>query len=717
MTQPVWNTPAGDLGTYPSGKPISIQLSANSVLPAVVIKTYALLNGTFPLGCTLSNAGLISGFPIDTSTDTIYTFTARVTDNLDNIRDRTFSFTIHGFVGAQFAIPSGQILNIIDSTFVNYQIQYNNPTTDNIIIVSVSAGTLPPGLYIDSSNRIRGYAARPVLTDNSPTTTTYTFSLQLTSRLGNDSVTYSIVVRNQELTNSRNTRVPVITNSAWISYPLNPQDLDYSYYLADNNQIPTINAHEYFSFRILGHDFDNLPITYQFGQLPPGLTGDSITGWITGVPQLADNTVSQYQFSVTVSKNTQYLITSTVAVYTLIVNNNVNINDIVWQTSGNLGTVNNGSISELYVSATSTNQLVYRLSGGSLPPNIILNTQTGELIGRIPFEPNNTLTPEGSTTTFSFNITAYNPTFTLINSTQQFTLDVYQKYSVPLDTVYIKAFPNIQGKQIIESLLTTNVFFPTQYLYRPTDPNFGLATDVSFIHAYGMQSVNISKYYSAVILNHYTKKLILGPLQTAVARDSTGQIIYEVVYSPIIDLTNKNQNFPSSITWPYTITLSGGLYSTNNDNILVDSGSVSTNQSPGHARTLYPNSLSNMKNQLLKNIPNNNSDQNLLPLWMTSQQINGDTLGYTAAWVLCYALPGTSDYIRTIINNYWFYSLNDIDFTVDRYLIDKSASFNYNNNLESANWGGLPGAIPTPVPMNTDDLTVFFPNKTISPNN
>jgi hypothetical protein len=718
MTQPVWNTPAGDLGTFPSGKAISIQLSATPVLPATEIQSYQLLNGTFPNGCTLNSNGLISGTPIDTSTDITYKFTVRATDSNDNIRDRTFLFTIYGYVGAQFTVPSGQILNVIDSIFVNYQIQYNNPRIDNVVKVLVSGGTLPPGLYIDNLNRIRGYPLPPILGDNSPTSVIYTFSLQLFSNLGNDSVTYSIVVNNQQLTNARNTRIPAITNSKWVEYPLNPVDLNYSYYLDDTNTIPPVNAGEYFSFKILGYDFDFKPITYQFGKLPPGLTGDSNTGWITGIPIASPYTVTQYEFSVTVAKSSNISYISLPVTYNMIVTNKIVLSDITWQTPSNLGTLNNGDISELYITATSADNysLVYKVSSGNLPPNITLNTVTGELVGRIPFEPNSTVTPIGTTTTFTFSITAYNPVFEILNSTQEFTLHVYQKYSVPLDNVYIKAFPNIQGKQIIKSLLSSDVFFPPQYIYRPDDINFGIATEVSFVHAYGLHSVNLSHYYNAVSKNHYTKQLVLGSLQTAIARDNTGQIIYEVVYSTIIE-DSKGKNVDNKIIWPYEINLKNNSYTIDNTNVLIDSGNIQINQSPGTTKTFYPNSLSNMRQQLLDNIANNNSDQNLLPSWMTSQQLNGNTLGYTSAWVLCYALPGCSQYIQTMIQNYWYYSLNDIDFTVDRYLIDKSSSYNYNNNLSKGVWGELPGSVPTPNPMNTNDLTVFFPNKTISPNN
>jgi hypothetical protein len=48
--------------------------------------------------------------------------------------------------------------------------------------------------------------------------------------------------------------------------------------------------------------------------------------------------------------------------------------------------------------------------------------------------------------------------------------------------------------------------------------------------------ISISLY-----LNHYWKNLILGSIETAQALDAAGNVIYEVVYSRIIDnLVNNN---------------------------------------------------------------------------------------------------------------------------------------------------------------------------------
>ena len=98
MAQPVWNTPAGSIGSYPSGnplKPVLFQLSASAVLPAVTV-TYQIISGILPSGVNMTVNGLIAGVPTSIVSTTTYTFVVRATDNRQNIRDRTFSISISG---------------------------------------------------------------------------------------------------------------------------------------------------------------------------------------------------------------------------------------------------------------------------------------------------------------------------------------------------------------------------------------------------------------------------------------------------------------------------------------------------------------------------------------------------------------------------------------------------------------------------------------------
>jgi hypothetical protein len=106
----------------------------------------------------------------------------------------------------------------------------------------------------------------------------------------------------------------------------------------------------------------------------------------------------------------------------------------------------------------------------------------------------------------------------------------------------------------------------------------------------------------------------------------------------------------------------------------------------------------------------------LLPLWMTSQQANGSTTGYVPAWVICYTKPGFSETIKSNIENNWGYTLNQINFEIDRFSVDKSATYNYDNNTSPASWTSLPSATPTPNPLDSKDFYVLFPRQTILPN-
>jgi hypothetical protein len=66
-----------------------------------------------------------------------------------------------------------------------------------------------------------------------------------------------------------------------------------------------------------------------------------------------------------------------------------------------------------------------------------------------------------------------------------------------------------------------------------------------------------------------------------------------------------------------------------------------------------------------------------LPLWMTSKQADGRVLGFTPAWVICYANPGRGAQIAYYIQTQFQGQLNSIDFKVDRYILDHTLSRNW----------------------------------------
>lgn len=884
MTHPVWETPTGSIGTYPSLVPMIFQLRAEAELPAVNV-FYSLLSGNLPNGLVLNENGLISGTPTIESKDTTFIFVIRATDNYQEIRDRTFTITISGAAIPQFTTPSGSLITTLDSVWLEIPINYSNPISTNPVTIRLLQGSLPPGMEINKSGLIRGYPEAPTNTINlsavitsatntdstnnritclttsgfsigrpiifggttfgdivsgttyyikqiinetqftisatqngdtfllttdlgfmsinlptiavgQPVIRTYSFSLTLESPLGNDIESYLITVINQNLPVSQggpgnlnrtptiyNTRPPtydIATDTENFGYYVLPPDSQgYTYLPSQDAYIGQIFSGDYFAFKIIGHDFDSDTLKYEFSPstLPLGLVGDEDTGWITGYPAIAENSIADYGFKVRTYKASFPDLSTTFFNFTFRVTNGLD-GLVRWLTDSDLGTIFNGTISNKSVEALAEVPLSYRITSGNLPPNLTL-LDNGEITGVVAFQPTNAFLNPGTETTFTFTIEAFSTLYSgVIALSKTFTIKVIQEFNQPTDTLYIKCTPSFTDRLYISSLLTDTTLIPDDYLYRPNDIYFGKATNVIYEHAYGIFSSDIDEYIDSVTKNHYWRNITLGEISTAVARNEKGEIIYEVVYSNVIDnlINPSGKSVSKEIFWPRLIDLNLGPWYTSITNIytsyeynditylqvqlfqpistqnlqwiLSQQGlpSFYTSLTPGYARLLYPNSLPNMRQQVA-DVLGQEFDFRLLPAWMTSQQLNGSTLGYTPAWVICFCKPriivdgeeltyeqfeetglDRNDYksyaeqIAYNINNDWKDELgnnkrlNQINFQIDRFTVDKSITYNYDKNVSPPAWTGLPSASPVPDPLDSKDFYVLVPRKTILPN-
>jgi hypothetical protein len=861
MTYPTWNTPAGSIGTFPSQVALAIQLSATATLPATQI-TYAVISGSLPNGISMNSTGLISGIPSIVSSDTVYRFVVRATDDKNGIADRTFNLIVSGVASPRFTTPTGTILNTNDSVWIELPITYSNPVTTNPVSIRVAQGLLPPGLEVNSYGVIRGYAEPPVLTVNyppvstsalsissnvisvlsttnfvidrpiiftgsvyggivagttyyvrqifdsttftvsetrggsvlvlsdgvgdmtvtlpqiqvgQPSVQTYSFTLELDSPLGEDYEAYSIVVANQNAPISAggpgrppNSRTPSILNTRPLSFDVAVTDpTNYGYYVFPNGNVnetypPSEPAYlgkfqsgEYFAFRILGKDFDGNALTYQYAGLPLGLIGDPVTGWITGTPTIADDSINQFQFSVSVKKSS-FAVSSTTFNYSFRLTNDID-GVITWVTPSDLGQMFNSETSVLALQASCDVELNYRIVEGSLPPNLQL-LSNGEISGVVAYQPTDEFLVPNSETTFNFTVEAYSPLYPILTSTRQFSILVVQEFIQPTDTLYIKCVPSVDNRLIIRQLLENDTIIPNDYLYRAEDPNFGKASSIIYQHAFGIYASDFEEYVAAITKNHYWRNITLGQLKTAQARNDRNEVVYEVVYSEVIDnLVNpEGESISEEVIWPRPIPLNLGPWYTSVTNlytsyigaslqgqgleteleiedqlISTESGlplltelgqpAYYTSLTPGFARALYPNSLYNMRTRVGQNL-GQEYDFRLLPKWMTSQQANGSTLGFTPAWVIAYCKPGYADTVKSNIETMWLdplgspYTLNDINFKIDRFTVDKSITYNYDNNVNPPAWTTLPSATPSPDPKDSKDFHVLFPRKTILPN-
>lgn len=888
MAHPIWTTPSGSIGTYPAILPMQYQLLAIPEPPATQV-FYKIISGKLPDGLSLTTSGLIYGTPTNVEEDSTQIFVVRAYDDVDEIRDRTFSLTITGDNAPTLnSLPPQPVL---DSIWTEIVITYNNPIPTNPVSIRVIQGELPPGLEINEFGLIRGYAEPPTtilnlgLVDTTATATTtstniitclsttgfqknrpivfsgsvfggivsgktyyvkevigsteftvsevqdgvvvilsnasgfmsvslpnvsvgqptirqYSFTLELSSPLGNDLEIYFITVTNQNLSQELGgpgkgpyTRNPSILNTRPLTYNVEADTENYGYYVLpplgytkqigtteDNQPIysdipgltysPTDFAYmgqfisdNFFSFHILGKNFDSglfspeydQGMTYYYSGLPSWLTGDPNTGWIYGNPNLDTNLISEFSFSVYVAKNGVPLdnafAKSPVFNFRFRIANNIQ-GDIVWLTPADLGTIYNSTISFKKVLAESDIPLQYRLSldSGPLPSNLTL-LDNGEITGMVAYQPGTTYLDKDTEQTFTFTVEAYSPSLSIVKSQKTFTLTVIQQYDIPTDNLYIKCAPSIPDRILINSLLDNQTLIPDEMLFRKDDIYFGKAQSVVYQHAFGIFASNLDEYVEAIRKQHYWRNITLGEIKTAVAKDENGNVIYEVVYSEVIDnlINPEGLSVSYEVIWPRTINLNKGpwytsvtdiytsyeyLYDVTMDTqlqglqiftqldipILIEQGLANfyTSLDPGRVRNLYPNSLPNMRQRVEEEL-GSNPNFRLLPSWMTSQQQDGNTLGFTPAWVICYTKPGFAETIKNNIQTKWVdflgnpIRLNQINFKLDRFTVDKSLTYDYDKGVVPPAWTGLPSATPTPDPLDSENFYVLFPRKTILP--
>jgi hypothetical protein len=697
--QPVWVTPAGSLGTIPEGIFYSTPLLA--VDPELTTTVYyQLIAGTLPAGIQINQTGLLTGVPKASSTvqgvpsqvnrDITSKFAVRAYTKIGNtvsrLADRTFTITVTGPNTPEWITPAGQVAEYYDGTLVpGLQIEYTSPDPGIIPVVKLVAGKLPPGLSIDAHGLItgfvqpnaiinetagysrdgQGYDQYPFDFSTQSSNSNYEFVLEVTDgRVGGSSLrAFTIYVWSRNTLTADNTFITadntfITADGSPIRVPiiLNPQ-----------GSIGSVRSDNFFAYQFNGIDLDG--DQYRFlavTELPPGLTLDPVSGWLYGyIPNLGITDIV-YDFTIRIYKKDNIDVISDPYFYSLDISGPIS-SEITWLTNSNLGTIINGSTSTLYVKAVNRGGLTlqYKLLSGSdsnLPQGLQL-LPTGEIAGRVSFD---TFALDGGTTTFdvskfnganpttfdmkhTFTVTAYSVNG-VVNINKTFSITVVRLYNQPYEDLYIQAMPPQDDRALVNSLLQNTDIFQPSLLYRQQDPNFGVARNVVYYHAYGLTASTIADYYSALYENHYWKNLVLGEIKTAQARDADGNVIYEVVYSEVIDdlVNNEGKSVGKDVVLAYPV---------ENDVSIV-----------------YPNSLVDMRQQVVDTV-GQISDQ--LPLWMISKQNNGQILGFTPAWVIAYVKPDQGERVAYSIRTKFGERLNLIDFEVDRYEIDRLLTKNW----------------------------------------
>jgi hypothetical protein len=687
-TTPTWRTPTGSLGTIPEGVFYSVPLVAT----ADTAVFYSLIAGNLPPGIQIDQTGLLSGnpesasevqgVPLDVATDTtskfvVRAFTKNVNGMITGLADRTFTLTITGQSTVVWTTPSGRIATYFDGKQIaDIAVTYSDSDIFAVNVVSVIAGALPPGLTISTTGVISGYII-PNL-NATVTSTTYPFTLRVTNGISSDTREFSILVYARSAMTADNTFITA--DNTFITADISP--IQEPIILTPQGSIGTTRSDNFYAFQFTALDFNDNAIEFvPTTTLPPGLTLDPISGWLYGYIPFGGVLTEDYDFSMVVSEIDNPSIVSDVYNYSLTISGPVN-SEVIWLTPTNpieivktpssLGLIDNGDTSTFYVAAINVSglPLQYELLSGSdsrLPQGLQL-LPSGHIAGRVSFD---TFCVDSGTTTFDANLnTVDRPTtfdlvaiFTvrayssngLVSVNKTFSITVVRRYNEPYNNIYIQAMPPEDDRALLDSLLQNPTIFSPELIYRADDPYFGVARRVVYNHAYGLTAATLDDYVASLELNHYWKNLVLGEIKTAQARDDDGNIIYEVVYSEIIDnlVNNDNESVGKQVVLPFPI----------NANQLTQIDSV------------YPNSLQNMRDQVIDTV---GQVSRVLPRWMLSRQSDGSVLGFTPAWVIAYTMPGQSGQIAYNIQTQFGQQLNLVDFDVDRYELDRWLTKNWN---------------------------------------
>lgn len=670
MTFPAWTTFPGFLFTATELQSVDFNLETEST-----DTNYLIVSGSLPSGVLLSSTGTIYGIPSAVNNITKNKFVVRA-QNSYGIADRTFEIDVVGSnAPTWYTLDKYLKLGIdgesyaLNNQWVNFQFSAvpTNATANTTIqyYIADNDGKLPPGLILEKSGRLSGFIKDDLgLNDELQTIDgydyigydtasydyyssvsqpkskhfpkLYQFRITATDGFATSKRTFIIVVVDIEVLEHNILTLPTdITLPTRIYYLQKPQfliDSNLGTIKAGNNHIIPVNTYD--PEPLIG------TLTYSTSNiLPSGLSLDSKQGYLHGYVPYQPAYALEYDFLINATKVYNSTTVITTKLFNLTVKGEVE-STINWISTSSLGTIENGVISEISVIAEHVNSdysIKYSLTSGELPNGLELK-QDGSISGSVNY---------GITGDYTFtvragdvyNLSAVDKTFKLsvIASTKEYT------------KIYIKPFLSKQKRNEYLDFISNTYTFPPKLLYRYFDPNFGIQPEIKCILEFGIEKINLVDYTVALRENFYRRKFSFGKIKLAIAKNSQGEIIYEVVYADIIDNLVNNSN----------ISVSTAVYS-NND-------------------IYYPASIDNMKQKLELLILNDYTyidiKENYQPRFMqTAQEGEYKPPGYMRVMPICYALPGQGVKIIERIKISGF-NFNLINFEVDRIIVENSADY------------------------------------------
>ena len=749
MTPPVWVTPPGDLGTVVEGEFYQVQLNASNAT------SYKYLSGVLPVGIRVTRNGIvegnpknydyIQGVPREVAVDITSKFIVRAVSEDGSVADRVFEMTVTGQDAPVIDnTPAGDLGAYFDGDKVDVQLTATDPDPADTQTWSLQSGELPPGLSVTTAGKITGYIDPFADIEGTPgfdvnnfdigewdyrtksINKTYKFTVQVSDGKDVDLKSYTlfaasrnVVTADMDILTADNYDDQETTTGLGQLIDASETNLRRPAMLTQATEIGTIKHDNYFSYQILGKDFDGDTLEFQLvggfdsavqgfdnvnfdeeaANLPTGLVLDPTSGWISGyIPQQA-STTQDYTFGVFCRKlnNTGYVSQETVSFNVTVEGD---IDSVVSWPDADLGTISTGEQSQLSIAASISDgkPVQYELKQNlgvtqNLPQGLQLNSN-GLIVGRVSFE---TLMFDTGRTTFDIedlysNETTFENTYSftvrvfsadgVVDTYRTFTIKLALDTKKPYESIYARALPTQAQRDIYEAFIQNNDDIPQEDIYRPSDYAFGVQKDIRAIIAAGLAPKPETDYIEAMSKNFYNNTLRFGNFKTARALNADGTVKYELVYLELVD--NKQgidsttglsaspalrQDVRSDVTsWTNPLQVSELVPDVSHQHYLV---------SQANDYYVYPNSIANMRSRLTTDIGYQILERKVLPDWMQDKQEDNGVLGWILAAPIVYCKPGTAKKIKYRLEERVKNSALDvkkISFEIDRFILDNNLS-------------------------------------------
>ena len=743
------------IGAWFDGNLLDYQFASVNDNPAAV-ETWSVISGSLPPGTTLSADGRLSGYvsvigenisdlgfeaaPIESvifdaiplSTDRYYNFTIQVTDG-----SKIDTVNVRALIVSKGNFTADNNITLINNTFITIDISADNRYRPIIL----NAPDSLPVLVAGSTFAYRFLAYDPEEEPVSWEIDELQFSgmdeldAAVNETFYGDGTSGPYALDQSPFSAARVVvQINGVLQTAIDDYVTSGATLTFS------SATPGPLDEIYIQYISTATGFDTLRFDQGSSSLPSGLFINRDTGWIFGtLPSQVEDTKT-YNFDVYAYRSLFVNDVSDTVTFSITVKRDLN-EEIVWNTDTNLGSIDNGAVSELEVSAYNTlgKELEYRIIYQPFRkiPQGLKFLKSGRFTGRVSFR---YFSLDGQSA--QLNVTSAED-LAIGMTVQGVGVASGCEITAIVDSNTIEVRPAIYVTQgtiltftndvISKSVSTTSNAISTAIDGGATtfDQICGFtvkatATDgsISSIKSFSIQVYprNLAPYQ-----NVYLKALPKSTQRLALKEVLTDSTIFptSLLYRPDDPYfgIQKNLKFlflaglsaSTAETFINSIALNHYFKSINfgdiktarsidsNGNVayevvyvdLVDPQSYGTSGPPlsislnnqnsflynnQSYNTVYPNSFPNMTARLETGLGYNN--RSVLPRWMISVQENGLVLGLTRAVVLAYTQPGASKLIAYRLKNSVF-ELNSVDFVTDRYQWDNYLSQFYNTTTNT----------------------------------